>query len=118
VVRVTYDLQDNERRAGAFIGRKLAEILKAMGATRTWPGLPAGLPIPINSHAWGGTRMGDDPTKSVVNEFCISHEVSNLAVLGGSCFVSTTGYNPTETIEALSWRAAEHIAAHFSTLAV
>jgi gluconate 2-dehydrogenase alpha chain len=118
VVRVTYDLQDNERRAGAFIARKLAGILKAMGATKTWPGLPPGLPIPINSHAWGGTRMGDDPTTSVVNEFCISHEVSNLAVLGGSCFVSTTGYNPTETIEALSWRAADHIAAHFSTLAV
>jgi choline dehydrogenase-like flavoprotein len=62
--------------------------------------------------------MGDDPEKSVVDQYCISHEVRNLAVMGGSCFPGTTGYNPTETIEALSWRAAEHIATNFNKLAV
>src|SRR5947209_3499411 len=93
------------------MAKKLTEILKAMGATKTWFGFPPGIPIPINTHAYGGTRIGDDPTRSVVNEFCISHEVSNLAVMGGSCFPGTTGYNPTETIEALSWRATETIEA-------
>jgi hypothetical protein len=60
--------------------------------------------------------MGDDPATSVVDRYCMSHEVPNLAVLGGATFCSTSGYNPTGTIQALSWRAAEHIAQNFSKL--
>lgn len=115
VIRVTYDFHDNERRAGAFIAERLRRILHAMGATESWVIMPA-IPVPVNTHAFGGTRMGDDPVQSVVDRNCISHEVRNLAILGGSTFVSTSGYNPTQTIQALSWRSAEHIAASFSRL--
>jgi len=31
--------------------------------------------------------------------------------------VNTTGYNPTETMQALAWYGAEHIAKNFDTLA-
>lgn len=117
VVRVTYDFHDNEHRAGAYMAKKLTKLVQAMGATKTWFGFPP-IPVPINSHAYGGTRIGNDPATSVVDQHCLSHEVSNLAVMGGSCFPGTTGYNPTETIEALSWRAAEHIAKNFNKLAV
>jgi gluconate 2-dehydrogenase alpha chain len=116
VVRITFDLQENEHRAGAYFFKKMSEILKAAGATKTW-GYPAS-PLPINSHAFGGTRMGEDPAMSVVNGYSVSHEVPNLAILGGSTFVSTTGFNPTCTIEALSWRSAEYIAANFDKHAV
>jgi choline dehydrogenase-like flavoprotein len=53
--------------------------------------------------------MGDDPHTSVVDKWLLSHEVPNLAVLGGSTFPTSTAYNPTNTIEALVWRTAEHI---------
>jgi choline dehydrogenase-like flavoprotein len=62
--------------------------------------------------------MGLDPVMSVVDGYSISHEVPNLAILGGSTFVSTTGLNPTCTIEALSWRSAEYIATNFNKHAV
>jgi choline dehydrogenase-like flavoprotein len=46
----------------------------------------------------------------------MSHEVPNLAILGGSTFPTSTGYNPTNTIEALAWRAGDHIVKHFKSL--
>jgi gluconate 2-dehydrogenase alpha chain len=87
-----------------------------MGATKTWTVMPA-IPVPISTHVFGGTRMGRDAASSVVDSHCISHEVQNLAILGGSTFVSTSGYNPTQTIQALSWRSAEYIASNFIRLA-
>jgi len=117
VVRVTYSWGENEHRAGDYILGKLTKMMQAMGATQVWPGLPP-VPLVLNSHAYGGTRMGHDPANSVVDGHLIAHEVRNLAVMGGSTFCNTTGYNPTETIEATSWRAAEYIAQNFSSLAV
>jgi gluconate 2-dehydrogenase alpha chain len=115
VIRITYDLHENERRAGAFIAAGLQKLLQAMGAKQTWLVMPP-IPVPVNTHAFGGTRMGHDATTSVVDQYCISHEVRNLAVLGGSTFASISGYNPTQTIQALSWRSSEYIAANFSRL--
>ena len=44
-------------------------------------------------------------------------KATNLAVLGGSVFVSSGGYNPTQTIQALAWRTAEHIVKNFKAIA-
>ena len=116
VLRVTYSLGENEKRAGAYLYEKLADIAKEMGATETWPSYPYDVPLPINSHAYGGTRMGDDPDASVVNKYGLAHEAPNLCVLGGSSFPASSGYNPTETIEALAWYAADYIAANLSDI--
>jgi gluconate 2-dehydrogenase alpha chain len=71
----------------------------------------------INSHAFGGTRMGDDPDTSVVDRWGFSHEVPNLGILSGSTFCSAAGHNPTNTIQALAWRAADHLTAEWSSIA-
>jgi gluconate 2-dehydrogenase alpha chain len=118
VLRVTYDFGDNENAATTYLDDKLDEILKAMGATETWPSFPARTPVGINSHAYGGTRMGDDPATSVVDKYGLAHEAPNLMVLGGSTFPAVSGYNPTETIEALAWHAAEYLAKNLSSIAV
>ena len=47
----------------------------------------------------------------------VAHEVPNLAILGGSTFPTSTGYNPTNTIEALAWRTGDHIVKHFHAIA-
>jgi gluconate 2-dehydrogenase alpha chain len=94
----------------------MKKILQAAGATKTWGGaMPV---IAVHSHAYGGTRMGDDPAASVVNRYSISHEAPNLAIMGGSTFLNTAGQTPTETIETIAWYGAAYIAKHFNTLAV
>ena len=65
---------------------------------------------PRTNHELGGCRMGVDPKTSVVNEYCQSHDVSNLYVCDGSVFPSASEKNPTHTIMALAARAAENIA--------
>jgi choline dehydrogenase-like flavoprotein len=60
-------------------------------------------------HELGVTRMGSDPSRSVVNSNCQAHDVPNLFVTDGGPFVSQADKNPTWTIMALAWRAADYI---------
>ena len=60
-------------------------------------------------HEVGGVIMGDDPSRSVLNQFCQSWEVSNLFVPDGGCFVSNADKNPTLSIMAIAWRASDFI---------
>jgi choline dehydrogenase-like flavoprotein len=55
--------------------------------------------------------MGDDPASSVVDKYHRSHDISNLFICDGSSLVSSGRGQPTMTIMALAFRAAEHIAA-------
>jgi choline dehydrogenase-like flavoprotein len=61
-------------------------------------------------HEVGITCMGSDPKTSVLDPNCRAWEVGNLYVTDGGCFVSNADKNPTLTIMALAWRAAEHMA--------
>jgi choline dehydrogenase-like flavoprotein len=58
-------------------------------------------------HEVGGAIMGADPDRSVVNQFCQSHQVPNLFVTDGACFVSNADKNPTLSIMAVAWRATD-----------
>lgn len=63
------------------------------------------------THECGSARMGVDPKTNVLNSYCQSHDVKNLFVTDGSCFVSLPGTNGTTlTIMALAWRASEYLA--------
>jgi gluconate 2-dehydrogenase alpha chain len=117
VIRITFNLYENEKKANAYLNPKMEAVLKTMGATQTCS-YPDPAVIPINSHAYGGTRMGDDPKTSVVDKHGLSHEAKNLMILGGSNWCSTTGYNPTETIEAHAWFATDYLAKNLSKIAV
>lgn len=61
-------------------------------------------------HIMGTYRMGDDPTESVCDKYCCSHDHKNLYLLGSGVFPSAGTANPTLTIMALAMRAAHHIA--------
>jgi choline dehydrogenase-like flavoprotein len=54
--------------------------------------------------------MGDDPQSSVVDRYHRAHDVRNLFVCDGSSLVTSGRGQPTLTIQALAFRAAEHIA--------
>ena len=51
--------------------------------------------------------MGKDPERSVVDPWCRAHDVPNLLIVDGSVFPTAGGYNPTLTILANAYRAAD-----------
>jgi len=51
--------------------------------------------------------MGSDPKTSVVNADHRTHDVPNLFLCDGSSFVTSGRGQPTMTIQALAFRAAE-----------
>jgi gluconate 2-dehydrogenase alpha chain len=108
VLRVTHDLSAADRRAAVDLQQRLQEWLRAGGAARILPSTVR--PQPISTHAYGGACMGEDPRTSVVDSFGGVHDSPGLTVLGACTFPSPGGRGPTQTIEALAWRAAEHLA--------
>jgi gluconate 2-dehydrogenase alpha chain len=102
--RVTFDFHENERRLQKFLAGVGERIMRATGANRVWSE-EKGRP-----NRWaGGTRMGAEPGSSVVNEYCQAHDVPNLFVVGSSVFPTMSGYPPTATVAALSYRTADYI---------
>ena len=63
------------------------------------------------AHLIGTCRMGDDPQSSVIDKYHRTHDVPNLFLCDGSSMVTSSRGQPTMTIMALAFRAAEHIAA-------
>lgn len=108
VPRVTFDWHEQTPKQHSFLRKRAYEILEAAGASDIWGG-ELGEPWVLNSHAGGTTRMGVDPTDSVVNKHCQTHEVPNLYVVGSSCFPTIGAYNPGETVGALAYWVAAHI---------
>ena len=115
VIRVTRASRPEDVAQMQFVAERSQEWLRAAGAGETWA-LPFHA-FNVSAHAFGGARMGDDPATSVVDRFGMAHEVPNLALLGGSTFPTSTGSPPTETMEALAWRTADHIGERWSQLA-
>jgi choline dehydrogenase-like flavoprotein len=78
-----------------------------MGATKIW-GPPADV-FTTSRHLMGTCRMGLNPKTSVVNSYSRTHDVPNLFVVDGSNFVTSARQQPTATIQALAYRAADHM---------
>jgi choline dehydrogenase-like flavoprotein len=108
LVRITYRDHEDDLAMAAFLQDRGEEILQAAGAISTMrePVVPQNLLV----HLLGTCRMGDDPATSVVDRYHRSHEVPNLFICDGSSLVSSGRGQPTLTIQALAFRAAEHIA--------
>ncbi len=106
--RMTYDWRrPNETKRLEFINAKIIEIGRAMGATHVWPS--AFSPGSPGSHHQGGVRMGSNPKESVVNKYGQSWDIPNLFVIGSANFPTSSGFNPTLTIQALAYMSADAI---------
>ena len=109
VLRITSGPKVNEPKAAAYAGSKMLEWFRAAGAIAVAGGQGGNGPA-LSTHAHGGTRMGTDPTTSVTDAFGFVHDCSNLGVIGGSVMGTAGARNPTQTIQALAWRTAGHLA--------
>jgi len=83
------------------------EIFDAAGAQKKWS-FPA-REQQFAVHLLGTCRMGKDPKTSVINSDHRTHDVKNLFLCDGSSLVTSGRGQPTMTIEALAFRAADRI---------
>jgi len=114
VPRVTKRHHENDLAMYAWYEKKLVEVAEAAGAKSIAAGRNPEVHITKtqaqkgNAHNHGTARMGTDPSKSVLDKWCRSHEVPNLWVVDGSFMPTSSGYNPTLTILANAYRVADH----------
>ena len=115
VIRITAEYKDNEIGLADYLQEKMERWYREAGAIEI---VRSGLggQMGVTTHAYGGTRMGDDPETNVVNRYGLSHEVPNLGVLGASVMGTSGARNPTLTAQALAWRTAEHVANNWSSI--
>ena len=118
VARMTYAPGRHELVTAAHYGPRHEAILKDMGADWTVcssspGGQQAGdapAEVPQSRHVMGTTRMGQDPSTSVVDPYSRVHGLENVVIADSSVFVTAAGYGPTLTLVALAARAAAAMA--------
>ena len=112
LLRLTFDFQDNEHTMSDYLTAKAAQIAKAMNPRsiniKERKGHYSIVPYQT-THNTGGAVMGNDPRTSVVNRYLQSWDVPNVFVVGASAFPQNAGYNPTGTVGALAYWAADAI---------
>jgi choline dehydrogenase-like flavoprotein len=104
---LTYKDHPDDLKLATWLNARGLELLDAAGAKQKWS-------FPIEEQAFGvhllGTcRMGNDPKTSVINADHRTHDVKNLFLCDGSSLVTSGRGQPTMTIEALAFRAADRI---------
>ncbi|MDH3430866.1 MAG: GMC family oxidoreductase [Gammaproteobacteria bacterium] len=108
-IRETYRDHADDLSTAAFLEDRCAELADAAGALKSWR---LGVHLTTGGeHLLGTCRMGDDPATSVVDSKHRSHDVPNLFICDGSSMVTSGRGQPTMTIMALAFRAADHIKA-------
>jgi choline dehydrogenase-like flavoprotein len=108
VLKIHMSNGENEAAMLKDIGESAVEMLEAAGAKNirmhTMPTVPYWA-----AHEAGMARMGNDPKKSVLNQFQQTHDVKNLFVMDASSFTSNPCQNPTLTIMALCVRSCDYL---------
>jgi gluconate 2-dehydrogenase alpha chain len=110
LARLTFDFPQNDLKMRRFLTEKVTEIARAMNPTQIKISLP---PVPFSivpyqtTHITGGAITGISRDQSAVNTYLQSWDVTNVFVHGASCFPQNAGYNPTNTIAAMTYRSSE-----------
>ncbi|MEK5067518.1 GMC family oxidoreductase [Sporosarcina sp. FSL K6-1508] len=112
LLQLTYNFTDQDRNLHKYLIEKTTAIMQEMGAKTVMAGNPITdydiVPYQT-THNTGGTIMGASPDNSVVNNYLQHWDAENLFVVGAGNFAHNSGYNPTGTVGALAYRAAEGI---------
>jgi gluconate 2-dehydrogenase alpha chain len=112
LLRINFDFHQNELKMSAYLTDRLAEIVQKMGP-RSVEKNPRKGPYTVTkyqtTHTCGGAIMGTDPKTSALNRYLQSWDVPNLFVTGATIFPQNAGYNPTGTVGAFAYWAADAI---------
>jgi gluconate 2-dehydrogenase alpha chain len=113
LIRLTLDWTDHEKRQAAFLTKIETAIGKAMGCQIG--GIVRGVRDHYDvtyyqsTHVQGGAVMGESPEHSVVNPWLQHWRMPNLWVTGGATFPQNGSGNPTLTMLAATYRAADAV---------
>jgi choline dehydrogenase-like flavoprotein len=123
--RIILDYTENNSEPYARLEQRWIEILKSIdcgeailphcsyfvqGVKSYFTGK---LPLDGVGHQVGTCRFGTDPTTSVLDLNCRTHDIDNLYVVDGSFFPSSGAVNPTLTIIANALRVGDHLLTRF-----
>ena len=106
-LRMTYTDHPDDLAFAGFLQERMGEIMEAAGAEQV-TAMPL-YPSTVTGHLLGTCRMGNDPRSSVVDRDHRAHDVPNLFICDGSSMVTSGRGQPTMTIQALAFRAADRI---------
>jgi choline dehydrogenase-like flavoprotein len=113
ILKIHAEYGDNEKKLWDDGRVQAAEMLEAAGAKDVrMNGRHSVFGFCI--HEVGTARMGNDPRTSVVNRFNQTHEVKNVFVTDGACWVSSGCQNPTLTMMAITVRACDYITKEYA----
>ncbi|WP_349960279.1 GMC family oxidoreductase [Rhizobium sp. ZPR3] len=112
LLRITFDFPVNDLKMSNYVSDRMEDIAKALGGRqynsarrkKGWDSVPY-----QSTHNTGGAIMGADPKTSAVNRYLQNWDVPNLFVIGASAFAHNAGKNPTGTVGALAFVAADAI---------
>jgi choline dehydrogenase-like flavoprotein len=102
IPRVVFSYADEDKKLYEHVLRSMAQVLEAAGAEDLWQ-------EGDTAHLAGTCRMGSDPRDSVTDADGRCWDISNLWVCDGSLFPTSTGVNPSLTIQALACRTGDRI---------
>jgi len=108
-LRLTYKDHPDDLKLTNWLFQRAHEVHEAAGAVKKW-GYPA-QEQQFGVHLLGTCRMGNDAKTSVINADHRAHDVKNLFLCDGSSLVTSGRGQPTMTIMALAFRAADRITA-------
>lgn len=107
-IRCTYMDHPDDIATMRFFYERSVELMEAAGA-RNINGFYPETGQEGNVHLLGTCRMGNDPAASVIDPSHRTHDVPNLFLCDGSSLVTSGRGQPTMTIMALAFRAADLI---------
>jgi choline dehydrogenase-like flavoprotein len=106
-LRMTFRDHPDDLKLVTWMRDRALEILDAAGAKTKWASPISEQQFAV--HLLGTCRMGNDPKTSVIDTNHRTHDVPNLFLCDGSSLVTSGRGQPTMTIQALSYRAADRI---------
>jgi choline dehydrogenase-like flavoprotein len=107
-LRINCTHSDNERKMYQDFFDRAQELFRAAGGEITEAKPRLSVPGSL-IHEVGSCRMGSDSKTSVLNSFCQTHDIGNIFVFGGGCFVTTGDKHPTLTMMALTARGCDYL---------
>ena len=108
VLKIDCATGENERRMRVDMMNDMAEMLEQSGAKNVKTYGEYSVPG-FCIHEIGTARMGNDKKTSVLNRYCQAHDVPNIFVTDGACWVSSGCQNPTLTMMAITARTCDYI---------
>jgi len=116
MLRMTFDFNGNDHKMSDYLTDRAAEVARAMNPREIklnrrvgpWNVVPY-----QTTHNTGGAIMGDNPKDSVINKYLQVWDVPNVFSMGAGAFPQNAGYNPTATVAALTYHAAEAIKSQY-----